>query len=60
MRRRDRGGAGPDSIRSRLTAECLGLERDGDEVYLVMEYIPGRNLADAVKERPLARARRRA
>jgi hypothetical protein len=40
-------------IRSRHTAECFNLERDGDALFQVMEYIPGRCLSDVVKERPL-------
>ena len=44
-------------IRSRHTAECFNLERDGDALFLVMEYIPGRCLSDVVKERPLAPGR---
>jgi hypothetical protein len=42
------------SVRSRLTAQCYDLLRDGGQVYLVMEYIAGPNLTDAVKDRSLS------
>jgi hypothetical protein len=36
-------------LRTRYTPRCFGLERVGDELVLVMEYIPGRNLAEVMK-----------
>ena len=41
-------------VRSRFTAQCYDLERQGDEVFLVMEYIPGNSLSEVFKKRPLA------
>jgi serine/threonine protein kinase len=41
-------------VRSHYTAQCLGLERQGDELFLVMEYIPGHNLSAVRKKRVLA------
>jgi serine/threonine protein kinase len=40
-------------VRSPYTAQCYGLERQGDELFLVMEYIPGNNLSDVRKKRAL-------
>ena len=57
-RRRDAGalkeGEALCRIRSRHTAQCFGVERGGDggPLYLVMEYIPGRNLAEVRSETP--------
>jgi hypothetical protein len=39
-------------IQGRYTARCLGVERDGGDLYLAMEYIPGRSLADVLRETP--------
>ena len=36
-------------LRSRRTPQCYALERQGDELILVMEYIPGRNLSEIIK-----------
>jgi serine/threonine protein kinase len=41
-------------VRSRCTAQCYSLERQGDELFLVMEYIPGNSLSDVCKKRALA------
>jgi predicted Ser/Thr protein kinase len=41
-------------VRSRYTAQCYALERQGDEVFLVMEYIPGDSLSDVCKKRALS------
>ena len=50
--RRARPCAGSAAVTPR---SAYGLERDGDEVYLVMEYIPGRNLSEVIAvETPLA------
>jgi serine/threonine protein kinase len=38
-------------LRSRFAPQCYGLERHDDELILVMEYIPGRNLAELIKSR---------
>jgi serine/threonine protein kinase len=38
-------------LRSRFVPQCYGLERHDDELILVMEYIPGRNLAEVIKSR---------
>jgi hypothetical protein len=32
-------------------ARCFGAERDGDRVYLILEYVPGRTLAAILQER---------
>jgi hypothetical protein len=37
-------------IRSRYVPQCFGMERDGDQLYVVMEYIPGRSLAEVRSE----------
>jgi serine/threonine protein kinase len=39
-------------VLSRHTAQCHGVERDGDALYLVMEYIAGRSLAEIVAATP--------
>jgi hypothetical protein len=39
-------------VRSRYVPQCFGVERDGDEYYVVMEYIPGRSLAEVRSETP--------
>jgi hypothetical protein len=39
-------------IRSRYIPQCFGMERDGDQLYVVMEYIPGRSLAEVRSETP--------
>jgi hypothetical protein len=39
-------------LRSRYTPQCYGIERAGDELVLVMEYIPGRNLSEVVASGP--------
>jgi hypothetical protein len=49
--RNDAAGALQDGkalarLRSRYTPHCYGLERHGDELVLVMEYIPGRTLSE--------------
>jgi hypothetical protein len=36
-------------LRSRCTPHCYGLEHHGDDLILVMEYIPGRNLSEIIK-----------
>ena len=36
-------------LRSRYVPQCYGIERIGNELVLVMEYVPGRNLAEALK-----------
>jgi serine/threonine protein kinase len=41
-------------VRSRYTAQCYHLERQGDELFLVMEYIPGNSLSEVRKKRALA------
>jgi serine/threonine protein kinase len=38
-------------LRSRFVPQCYGLERHDDELILVMEYIPGRNLAELIRSR---------
>ncbi len=41
-------------VRSPYTALCYGLERKGDDLFLVMEYIPGDNLSEVCKKRVLS------
>ena len=41
-------------VRSRYTAQCYHLERQGDELFLVMEYIPGSSLSEVRKKRVVA------
>ena len=41
-------------VRSRYMAQCHALERQGDELFLVMEYIPGNSLSEVRKKRALA------
>jgi Protein kinase domain len=46
-------GAIPDGkalirLRSRYTPQCYGIERVGDELVLVMEYLPGPNLSEVI------------
>jgi hypothetical protein len=41
-------------VRSRYTAQCYSLERHGDALFVMMEYIPGRNLAEVLEQGPLA------
>jgi hypothetical protein len=41
-------------VRCHFTAQCYGLERHGDELFLVMEYIPGYSLAEVLKKRSLS------
>jgi hypothetical protein len=36
-------------LRNRFVPRCHGLERAGAELVLVMEYVPGRNLAEVLK-----------
>jgi serine/threonine-protein kinase len=36
-------------LRSRFIPHCYGLERHGNELILVMEYIPGRNLSEVIR-----------
>ena len=40
-------------VRSRFLAQCHSVERQGDRVYLVLEYIPGKDLAKVQLDRPL-------
>src|SRR5262249_34710073 len=35
-------------VSSRHTAQCQGVERDGAQLYLIMEYVPGRSLAEVM------------
>ena len=42
-------------LRSRYVPQCYGLERHGDELILVMEYIPGRSLSEILESGPIAR-----
>jgi Protein kinase domain len=44
-------------VHSTYVAGCLGVDRIGDEPYLVVEYIPGRNLTEIRSDEPLERAR---
>jgi serine/threonine protein kinase len=39
-------------LRSRFTPQCHGLEHVGNELILVMEYIPGRNLSEVIASGP--------
>src|SRR5262245_6023564 len=41
-------------MRSRFVPQCHSLERHDDDLILVMEYIPGKNLAEIIKSRPPA------
>jgi serine/threonine-protein kinase len=41
-------------VRSPFTAQCYALERQGEELFLVMEYIPGSSLSDVRKKREVA------
>jgi serine/threonine protein kinase len=48
------GGAAQDGkalsrLGSRYTSQCFGLERIDHEFVLVMEYVPGRNLAEVIR-----------
>jgi hypothetical protein len=40
-------------VQSPYLARCFSAERDGDRVYLVMEYVPGRTLAAMLQDRAL-------
>jgi hypothetical protein len=40
-------------VHSRYVAQCLNVERQGDEIYLVMEYIRGEDLATTAQRQPL-------
>jgi hypothetical protein len=40
-------------IHSDYVAQCFGIERLGDEAFLVVEYIPGRNLEEIRRDGPL-------
>ena len=41
-------------VASPYVAQCHGVERIDGEVYLVIEYVPGRNLAEVQRDAPLA------
>jgi serine/threonine-protein kinase len=41
-------------VRSPYTAQCHAIERQDDELFLVMEYIPGNSLSEVLKRRTLA------
>jgi hypothetical protein len=52
-----RDGRALTRLRSRYVPQCYGTERVGDELVLVMEYIPGRNLSEIIaSDRPGPRA----
>jgi hypothetical protein len=52
-----RDGQALSRLRSRYVPQCYGIERAGDELVLVMEYVPGRNLSEVTKlARPGPRA----
>jgi hypothetical protein len=44
-----RDGQALSRLRSRYIPQCYGIERVGAEMVLVMEYVPGRNLAEIIK-----------
>ena len=44
-----RDGQALTRLRSRYVPQCYGIERVGAELVLVMEYVPGHNLSEAVK-----------
>src|SRR5262249_46795041 len=44
-------------VASPYVARCHGIERIGEEAYLVVEYVPGRNLSEVRRDGPLDGAR---
>ncbi|MDG3008299.1 serine/threonine protein kinase [Paludisphaera mucosa] len=40
-------------VQSPYVARCYGIERHGDEAFLVVEYIPGRNLDEIRRDGPM-------
>ena len=44
-----RDGKALSRLRTRYAAQCFGIERAGDDLILVLEYVPGRNLAEILK-----------